>query len=312
MDFMKLDGSSRDVKDIWRTMTRKLESMVPPLLWEEQEDIHEFQSGNGGHEIFQQEVEKSLAAGIVTARYLSFCNYPSGLWYERSEGDSGTYNRNDPRCAGVLPVVIQNNCVDGNKRKELRAKRWDHWFVDETTGECPDDETAKEMLTLARRSATEKRARYGLATYADEVDYHTMENVDGSDSQVILETYYNTQGLEVTALDDSEFRAITPKESCRPLEVDEIDFTFATQVSVDRLNMMEHQCCLWGHKRHISIAVYTNNTKTFIKKELSCLGCHPLTTYVEVLDPEPYPIGSYPINKLRNIAMANVHTSHAM
>ncbi|XP_070537503.1 uncharacterized protein [Ptychodera flava] len=50
----------------------------------------------------------------------------SGLWYGQPK------LRDTPK----QPVVIQNNCVAGNDRKEKRAKRWSHWFLSNSTEEC--------------------------------------------------------------------------------------------------------------------------------------------------------------------------------
>ncbi|XP_070537481.1 uncharacterized protein [Ptychodera flava] len=50
----------------------------------------------------------------------------SGQWYRKPE------LRDIPK----QPVVIQNNYIVGNGRKEERAKLWNHWFLSNSTNEC--------------------------------------------------------------------------------------------------------------------------------------------------------------------------------
>ncbi len=91
--------------------------------------------------------------------------------------------------------------------------------------------------------------------------------------------------------------------------IDEIDFTLVTQLSQNRLWMMKHHCQRYPHQ--MSIAVYTNDTLQDTRDELTRLGCDPSLVAVSVLDAQY--VGSpeeYPVNLLRNLALAKVKTSH--
>ena len=117
--------------------------------------------------------------------------------------------------------------------------------------------------------------------------------------------------------------------SCQKLSSpDEITVTLVTQVSYDRLWMMEYHCNRYGPNHPISIAVYTNNTYDEILQELTQMGCtvdnddndeknhhhrhHPFVD-VALLDASRY--GSwndYPVNELRNLALRAVRTTHIL
>lgn len=90
----------------------------------------------------------------------------------------------------------------------------------------------------------------------------------------------------------------------------EIDFTLVTQLSDDRLWMMEHHCQRYPHKT--SIAVYTNNTyDETIQRLVDDYHCDLSKLDVSVVDAQT--VGSfsdYPVNYLRNQALSKVKTSH--
>jgi hypothetical protein len=73
---------------------------------------------------------------------------------------------------------------------------------------------------------------------------------------------------------------------------------------------MKHQCKRWGD-HPISIAVGTQTSTKVITKALELLGCN--TKYIKVttvgdIESEE----DYPVNRLRNVALAGVQTSHAV
>ena len=70
---------------------------------------------------------------------------------------------------------------------------------------------------------------------------------------------------------------------------------------------MREQCRRWGN-HPISVAVASNVAKPAIMKVLSTLGCQNIQAEVVVVDPDV----PYPVNTLRNLALANVRTSHAV
>ena len=102
---------------------------------------------------------------------------------------------------------------------------------------------------------------------------------------------------------------------------DDIGTTFTTQLSDDRLWMMEHHCAMYG-PHPMSIAVYTNRTRTAILADLKGMGCRidsgdaaATTAHVTVAVLDAHAHGawnSYPVNELRNLALEGVRTTHAL
>ncbi|OEU11690.1 hypothetical protein FRACYDRAFT_157236, partial [Fragilariopsis cylindrus CCMP1102] len=96
---------------------------------------------------------------------------------------------------------------------------------------------------------------------------------------------------------------------------EEIDITLVTQLSQDRLWMMKYHCERYG-PNSISIAVYTNKTLEDVKTELVDLGCPTTTATVSVvvLNAESHGTAwnDYPVNKLRNLALRAVRTTHIL
>jgi hypothetical protein len=95
---------------------------------------------------------------------------------------------------------------------------------------------------------------------------------------------------------------------------DDVDFTLATQMSLNRLWMMEHHCARWTQA--ISLAVYVGNDTTatvnFITDELLQMGCAPERQPLHIQTLSGYSEEEYPVNTLRNIALAAVTTSHVV
>jgi Glycosyl-transferase for dystroglycan len=122
----------------------------------------------------------------------------------------------------------------------------------------------------------------------------------------------------------SSFARFTAKApSCRtPLAPDQVEFTVVTQLSLNRLWMMQHHCARWKHA--ISIAVYVGNnehgssqqqsqsrTPESIRNELvQTMGCTASLLSVQTV--AGYSDEEYPVNVLRNTALAAVQTSHVV
>ena len=124
---------------------------------------------------------------------------------------------------------------------------------------------------------------------------------------------------------------------CTPLTPQEIQYTLVTHSSEDRLWMMEHHCKRWSYTNSISIAVFTNQEVDDIYSKLTTLGCHrehltvQTVRYQSSIDKHHVSksnlrhastdsdsnffegsIQDYPVNKLRNMALSIVTTSHVL
>lgn len=110
------------------------------------------------------------------------------------------------------------------------------------------------------------------------------------------------------ALASPKFERIIPSAPvCRKVDPNEISYSLVTQLSDNRLWMMERHCAGW--KSDISLAVFTNRTKDLVENELVKLGCSKFS--LRVLQMSDYPDeGDYPVNVLRNLAISAVKTSH--
>ena len=127
--------------------------------------------------------------------------------------------------------------------------------------------------------------------------------------------------------DPPEFRIeSTEAPTCRAIaSPEDISTTLVTQLSDDRLWMMQHHCERYG-PHAMSIAVYTNETRAQIVDELVKMGCRidgsvdaatdveaekRSLVSVEVLDAHTHGAwNDYPINELRNLALRGVKTTH--
>lgn len=103
-----------------------------------------------------------------------------------------------------------------------------------------------------------------------------------------------------------------PSSCNTPLSHTDISYTLVTQCSQDRLWMMKYHCQRWGRTNPISIGVYTNQTiaeiNATLRDEYQCD-----TNYISIqIVPMIYSKEDFPVNILRNLAMANVQTTHAV
>ena len=96
------------------------------------------------------------------------------------------------------------------------------------------------------------------------------------------------------------------------LDPDGVSYTLVTQLSHDRIWMLEHHCQRWGQGRAMSVAVYTNESAADVRNDLvkkyRC-DADPSTLQVQTL-PIVYDQGDYPVNELRNLAFSAVKTTH--
>jgi hypothetical protein len=97
---------------------------------------------------------------------------------------------------------------------------------------------------------------------------------------------------------------------CVPLtSTSQVTFTVVTQFSENRLWMMEHHCRRWK-RGPISIAVLTGRTAQQVQLDLVRLGC--AAEHVSVQTVSHGTEEDYPVNLLRNIAIAAVKTTHVV
>ena len=115
-----------------------------------------------------------------------------------------------------------------------------------------------------------------------------------------------TQGLV-------EFQLTTesaPTTCEAPLSPDNISYTLVTQLSQDRIWMMEYHCQRWT--QNMSIAILSQQTHEQVMDGLVELGCRRDQVTLSVVDAIVYHENDYPVNVLRNLAFAQVHTSHVV
>lgn len=96
---------------------------------------------------------------------------------------------------------------------------------------------------------------------------------------------------------------------CLPLsDPQDISYTLVTQLSQDRLWMMQHHCERYPHP--MSIAVWTNNTLHETRSYLLAMQCDLDLLQVQILDASHMAYNDYPVNQLRNLALRNITTTH--
>ena len=99
---------------------------------------------------------------------------------------------------------------------------------------------------------------------------------------------------------------------CTELQPADISYTLVTQLSTDRLWMMGQHCHRWGLDGPISVVVYTDETPQSIADQMVAQGCRRDQLTVQTLSTKRYAPTEYPVNTMRNMALAAVKTSHVM
>ena len=97
---------------------------------------------------------------------------------------------------------------------------------------------------------------------------------------------------------------------CDMKQDQDIDFTLAIQLSYSRIWIMQHQCKRWGNN-HMSLAVAFRKEieKKLTTRRLREMGCNMDKMKVSFLHHDP---SNYPVNRLRNLALSKVNTSHSI
>lgn len=114
---------------------------------------------------FNQELWRLSQKGQLKANTLNTCRYPNGQWYDGGRGGDGKKIRSACARSQNQLVVIHNNWIVGNERKVLRAKRWDHWFLQQDESMCQIPEAI--ALQRAVDSTEHGRAPHGAPTRAE-------------------------------------------------------------------------------------------------------------------------------------------------
>ena len=127
----------------------------------------------GEQVFFNNEWNRLSKKGTLKATTLKTCRYPNGKWYDSGRGGSGAGYRAKCRTTdtsnaggdveGTGLVVIQNNWMVGNERKMLRAKRWNHWFLNDDGNTC----SSTVVLASAIASTVKGVPPNGVATRAE-------------------------------------------------------------------------------------------------------------------------------------------------
>jgi hypothetical protein len=115
---------------------------------------------------------------------------------------------------------------------------------------------------------------------------------------------------------------------CTMLRKQDVDFTLVIQISFSRLWIFEHQCRRWGD-HPMSIAVWMENVTAvdsghfsqrhlgadahagLVENNLEIMGCNLDMIVVSVMTSLSAHEG-YPVNRLRNLALSKVITSHSI
>jgi hypothetical protein len=98
---------------------------------------------------------------------------------------------------------------------------------------------------------------------------------------------------------------------CMALSEDKVDFTLALQTSMERLWLLEEHCRRWGpHPISLTVGGPDLEEEAIFQKIQSMESCD--LNRIKVTFVSGFNGGlDYPINRMRNLAIANVATSHA-
>ena len=114
-------------------------------------------------------------------------------------------------------------------------------------------------------------------------------------------------------VDNSPFQRYTkdaPTSCNDPIDANDVQFTLVSQLSFDRIWMLEHHCKRWQHYMSVAVWTTTNQTQSDVMQHALQLGCDSTLLTLQVLSSHEYP--EYPVNVLRNMALSTVHTSHIL
>mmetsp|Transcript_3927 Transcript_3927/g.8651 ORF Transcript_3927/g.8651 Transcript_3927/m.8651 type:complete len:857 (-) Transcript_3927:64-2634(-) len=183
-----------------------------------------------------------------------------------------------------------------------------------------------EIISLARwKKLSERMKDAGLLRGTTTIAQHQQQQPGDVAKQAVDSTTSNGEDnaapksasiFELSLFGNqapSDFQLYTPHApSCsKPLDADGISFTLVSQLSEDRVWMIQHHCQRWGHNP-MSVVVFSDRTAQDVKSEVVLKGCSEEHITVQTVSPTKYdPTGTeYPVNLLRNIAFAAVKTTH--
>mmetsp|Transcript_25667 Transcript_25667/g.56205 ORF Transcript_25667/g.56205 Transcript_25667/m.56205 type:complete len:739 (+) Transcript_25667:97-2313(+) len=99
---------------------------------------------------------------------------------------------------------------------------------------------------------------------------------------------------------------------CTNIQPRDVSYTLVTQLSTDRIWMMRQHCTRWGLDAPISVVVYTDRPTEEIIDLMVAEGCNRDHLAVQTLSTKEYPETEYPVNRMRNMALSAVRTTHVM
>ena len=151
-------------------------------------------------------------------------------------------------------------------------------------------------------------------TIASEVNSHTefSQKIIKTPSKISFETTLYNQVLSNTKGDLAGIHKLPPKCGQQTDTSDSIDVTLVTQLRIDRLWMMQYHCQRWNHK--ISLIVYSQNDNKMTMDVLQNKLVHEYMCSPNHIDRVQLYHGhkdeDYPVNKLRNLAISAISTTH--
>ena len=186
------------------------------------------------------------------------------------------------------------------------------------TLQSPSISTSLPALPTGRKQALRSTSQNSTA------ENSSLEPLPNRDPVVLKELQKN-----VTRNPNHGFQAKNEMAPlCTVLRKQDVDFTLVIQISFSRLWIFEHQCRRWGD-HPMSIAVWMENVTAvdsghfsqrhlgadayagLVKDNLEIMGCNLDMIVVSVMTRLSVHEG-YPVNRLRNLALSKVITSHSI
>jgi len=176
---------------------------------------------------------------------------------------------------------------------------------------------SKAMMNLSRWKKLSEHIRLGSQAKENMAGTGNLSSTsDGKDSMKDKDKEQPASIYDLSLFNNqspTDFQLYTPHApSCsKPLEPSAVGFTLVSQLSHDRLWMVQYHCARWGD-HPMSIAVFSDRDAGDIKSDLVLQGCSAEHLTVRTVSKSRYdPKGTeYPVNLLRNLAFSNVKTSH--
>ena len=220
-------------------------------------------------------------------------------WFHRNDMPSSLKHTNSQEQKNEGEVVPQ---VSSKKEEESASEGAAAALKPKETGEKKEIAAAKDASrsAAAEPHREEKDPTKNLAEGGGSKGHlNKAPRVLEASSNGLIERTIHTPSAEANT-----------NSKCQALDAAEYSTTLVTQTSLSRLWILNETCTRW--KDPIVVVVFIPNGQEMTNEHLSSLSCPNLQIITYMANPEESEVQNYPVNRLRNVGLDAVTTSHVM